>query len=348
MNKYLTQLQHNISMVKEAEDTKKELRDTGVIGAVGVGSNLVSDHIQTRIGLNGVRPPKAAAAPIAERLGGFLKNPASTIGKTVGSAGFKRGLKVGAIGGGISLLGDYAAIKINKALEKKAEDDNKYLEKISKDVQKYNHYTKRPVKDTEVALTNTKVKYLSGAIGRMTPGPVGKHLQSTAMVINHELAGRDLAGIVREETRASATSAAKSTGYGLAGAGMAGLIGAGVGKVVGNRGMAKFVANNGARLASKVINRAYRAGKPIPGMSHTTPGNLLDSIAGHFPKQTKAVLGNKNFGAYAGAATGALGGLVAGGAVGAVKGDYDGRLKSIRNQINDGRLANVINTQKKK
>jgi hypothetical protein len=331
MNKYLTQLQHNISMVKEAEDTKKELRDTGVIGAVGVGSNLISDHIQTKIGLNGARPLKAPAVPIAERLGGFLKNPVSTIGKTVRSSGFKRGLKVGAIGGGVSLLGDYAAIKINKALEKKAEDGNKYLEKIASNVQEYKI---KGIKDTRLAKINTAADYASTFL----PGATS----SAARYVAHGAAGRDLKGAFNEETRATSTALAKGTGYGLAAGTLGAYAGKLIGKKLGNERVGRFIANKGAQAAAF----AYNASKP--GAQRVKPGQLLNVIAQHDPKGVHKFFSNPNLGADGGAMVGALGGVAVGGAIGAVKGNYDGRLKSIRNQINDGRLANVINTQKKK
>jgi hypothetical protein len=332
MNKYLTQLQHNISMVKEAEDTKKELRDTGVIGALGVGSNLISDHIQNRMGLNGVRPPKAPVAPIAERLGGFLKNPGPSVGNALRSPGLKRGLKVGAIGGGISLLGDYAAIKINKALEKKAMDNNKYLEKIAGNVQEYRV---KGIKDTRLAKINTATDYASMFLP-------GMGTSSAARYVAHGAAGRDLKGAFNEETRASATALAKGTGYGLAGAGLGALAGKVIGKKLGNERVGKFIANKGAQAASF----AYNAGKPAA--QRVKPHQLLNVIAQHDSEGVRKFFSNPHLGAHGGAMVGAVGGLAVGGTVGAVKGNYDGRLKSIRNQINDGRLANVINTQKKK
>jgi hypothetical protein len=317
-------------MVKEAEDTKKELRETGVIGALGVGSNLISDHIQNRMGLNGKRPPKAPAAPIAERLGGFLKNPGSAVGNALKSPGFKRGLKVGAIGGGISLLGDYAAIKINKALEKKAMD-NRYLEKIASNVQEYRI---KGIKDTRLAKINTATDYAS----MFLPGIAAPAARYAA----HGAAGRDLRGAFNEETRATSTAIAKSTGYGLAGAGLGALAGKAIGKKLGNERVGKFIANKGAQAAAFV----YNAGKP--GAHKIKPNHLLDAIAHAAPEKTRAFFSNPKLGEHGGAMVGAVGGLAVGGTVGAVKGNYDGRLKSIRNQINDGRLANVINTQKKK
>jgi hypothetical protein len=112
-------------MIKEADD-KNELRDTAVIGAVGTGSSLLSNHIANKMGINGpVAKAPAATEPLLSRVGKFFKNP----GPVLKSQGFKNTLKIGALGGAIGLAGDYAAVKINKALEKKA--SNKYLEKAA-------------------------------------------------------------------------------------------------------------------------------------------------------------------------------------------------------------------------
>lgn len=125
MNIYLDQICRRSAMTKEADD-KSELRDTAVIGAVGTGSSLMSNHIANRMGLNGtIRPTPKPSEPLLSRVGSFLKNPMPVLK----SQGFKNTLKIGALGGAIGLAGDYAAVKINKALEKKAY--NKYLEKAS-------------------------------------------------------------------------------------------------------------------------------------------------------------------------------------------------------------------------
>lgn len=83
-------------MIKKAGDTnpKTELMQTATIGAAGLGTGML----------------------------------ASKIGKAIPSIGEHAG-KMGALIGGMGLLGDYAAVKINKALEKKA--SNAYLEKAA-------------------------------------------------------------------------------------------------------------------------------------------------------------------------------------------------------------------------
>lgn len=77
--------------------TKDELLHTGTIGAVGLGTGMLSAKIGHAI-------PK--------------------IGKSV--------LAAGALSGGLGLIGDYGAVKLNKKLTmKKQASDNKYLEKIA-------------------------------------------------------------------------------------------------------------------------------------------------------------------------------------------------------------------------
>lgn len=77
--------------------TKDELLHTGTIGAVGLGTGMLSAKIGHAI-------PK--------------------IGKSV--------LAAGALSGGLGLIGDYGAVKLNKKLSmKKQASDNKYLEKIA-------------------------------------------------------------------------------------------------------------------------------------------------------------------------------------------------------------------------
>lgn len=118
-------------MVKEAKN-ENELRDTAVIGSIGVGTHIGANHLINKMGLNGQEAANAAksSTSLLGRMGSAMKSPMKAIGSTVRSQGFKKGLKIGAIGGAIGLVGDYAAVKINKAMTKESMD-NKYLEKVA-------------------------------------------------------------------------------------------------------------------------------------------------------------------------------------------------------------------------
>lgn len=96
MNKYLDQICVSHSMTKQAEAPapKTELMQTGTIAATGIGTGLL----------------------------------AAKIGRAFPRIGAHNGKMAGVIGG-LGLLGDYAAVKINKRLEKTS-SDNIYLERI--------------------------------------------------------------------------------------------------------------------------------------------------------------------------------------------------------------------------
>lgn len=119
-NIYLNQLNNNSSLVKQAKKKNNEIRETGIIGAVGTASSLATNALQDKLGLNGAKPKATAKTATS------FKSPIKALGAAMKSPGMKRGLKIGAIGGAIGLAGDYAAVKINKRLEKKA-----YLEKVA-------------------------------------------------------------------------------------------------------------------------------------------------------------------------------------------------------------------------
>jgi hypothetical protein len=123
-----------------ASKDNHEIRDTAVIGGVGTASSLVTNHIQDRLGLNGAKPSSAPKkttlmdkvksmgkkAPIkqtsfADKAKSFVKNPGKAMASLAKNPSFKRNAKIGAIGGAIGLVGDYAAVKLNKKLEKVAE-----------------------------------------------------------------------------------------------------------------------------------------------------------------------------------------------------------------------------------
>lgn len=134
MNKYLTRTTYYDSMVKQAKESNNDLRDTGIIGAVGTASSLITNNIQDRMGLNGTKAKAkvvASKAPLLDRVKSIIKSPVKTMSKTFSNPGFKRAAKIGAIGGAVGLAGDYAAVKLNKKLEKSAsESSNIYLDKI--------------------------------------------------------------------------------------------------------------------------------------------------------------------------------------------------------------------------
>jgi hypothetical protein len=123
-----------------ASKENHEIRDTAVIGGVGTASSLVTNHIQDRLGLNGTKPSSAPKkttlmdkvksmgkkVPIkepslADKAKSFVKNPGKALSSLAKNPSFKRNAKIGAIGGAIGLVGDYAAVKLNKKLEKVAE-----------------------------------------------------------------------------------------------------------------------------------------------------------------------------------------------------------------------------------
>ncbi len=283
------------------QETKKELKHTGMIGAIGLGTGILSAKI-------GHMVPK--------------------IGKSVMAAG--------AVSGALGLAGDYGAVKAMKHSDKmtKTASDNKYLEKIAVEQQKFKG---KGVSDKQLASSNTLTHYISG----MTGIP---YVSTGIKAVTHLSHGRDAAGAVREEVRGSLTSNAKGIGYGVgAGAALAGA-GALVGKLAGNHRVAKAGANVVGKVGSWVSEQASKK-MPFPRMS---PKRVLDEIAGKHPEAVKKVLSHKHLGVLGGAAMGGAAGLVAGSVVGGVKGQYDGRLTSIRNQINEGRLLNVKNTEQKK
>lgn len=121
MNKYIAQVSLTASMVKEAGDVKNEIRDTAVIGAMGVGTGLISNHIVDNLKLN-------EKIPEAIKVSDSLVSRARSI---FTSRAFKNTAKIGAIGGTVGLIGDYAAVKINKAMNTPSAE-NKYVEKIAK------------------------------------------------------------------------------------------------------------------------------------------------------------------------------------------------------------------------
>lgn len=141
MNKYLTQIHQYDSMVKQAKDNNNDLRDTGIIGAVGTASSLITNNIQDRMGLNGAKAKVksvASKASTMDRVKSIIKSPMKSMSKTFSNPGFKRAAKIGGIGGAVGLAGDYAAVKLNKKLEKSAEEiSNAYLDKIQDIVNSY-------------------------------------------------------------------------------------------------------------------------------------------------------------------------------------------------------------------
>lgn len=143
MNKYLqrTQYYDYPSMVKQAKESNNDLRDTGIIGAVGTASSLITNNIQDRMGLNGAKAKpnlKAPSVSLLDRVKSTIKSPIKTMSKTFSTPGFRRAAKIGAIGGAVGLAGDYAAVKLNKKLEKSAEEiSNIYLDKIQNIVNSY-------------------------------------------------------------------------------------------------------------------------------------------------------------------------------------------------------------------
>jgi hypothetical protein len=123
MNQYLSYI------IKKA-DTDHEFRDAATIGGIGMGTHVLATHITNASGINGaVAKGIKNATPMAERIGGALKTPLKSLGSLAKSQGLRKNLKIGAIGGAVGLLGDYAAVKLNKHMNKEA-SENKYLEKI--------------------------------------------------------------------------------------------------------------------------------------------------------------------------------------------------------------------------
>lgn len=143
MNKYLTRTNYYDynSMVKQAKESNNDLRDTGIIGAVGTASSLITNNIQDKMGLNGAKAKVksvASKASLLDRVKSTIKSPVKAMSKTFANPGFKRAAKIGAIGGAVGLAGDYAAVKLNKKLEKSAgEISNVYLDKIQDIVNLY-------------------------------------------------------------------------------------------------------------------------------------------------------------------------------------------------------------------
>jgi hypothetical protein len=88
-------------IMKKQADTTQDLVHTSTIGAIGVGSSYLTSRI-----LNG-----------AKTLAQKSKNNKAAI-----------------IGGGLGLIGDYAAVKLNKGIDakmNKVASENKYLEKVA-------------------------------------------------------------------------------------------------------------------------------------------------------------------------------------------------------------------------
>lgn len=82
--------------VAELTQGQKDLRDTAVIGGMGVGLGTAAGHAAEKF------LPRIAKSP----------------------------KKLGALTGAAGIVADYAGVKINRALEKEASEENKFLKKI--------------------------------------------------------------------------------------------------------------------------------------------------------------------------------------------------------------------------
>lgn len=382
-NKYLNSLSK-----KASSDGLKDVAHTGTIGAMGFGTSYLASRL-----VNG-----------AEHSGNK---------------------KAALVGGALGLAGDYAAVKLNKHIDKGMDKlaSNRFLEKIAKNevshhtsgmpgskavldvdssghvnhvhnqgspvfeaadkakhmnpnvkkvgfglnkyvglgilgvaatgaagygakklydkahvkkanVQHLRGYSKNnaPITDKKLAGINTAIHTSSKLIG----GPIG----IGAKIGAHAAGGRSFNGALREEGRGAITGTAKGIGYGIGAAGIGAGIGAIAGKFAGNQRVAKVGANIIAKVADIAHSRS----------PHIAPNGkrFLDDIAGHHPEKVKAILQDKHLGIKGGAAIGAGAGLITGGTVGSTKGQYDGRLASIRNQIREGNLKNVTLTKQGK
>lgn len=88
MNKYLTKIAAAYPSQSGMSDHKKELLDTGVIGAIGAGTGVLAHKV--------------------------LSHP--NMAKSLATHGWK---VPALVAGGLGLAGDYAAVKINKALDRR-------------------------------------------------------------------------------------------------------------------------------------------------------------------------------------------------------------------------------------
>ncbi len=187
----------------DKEAAKSELRDTGVIGAMGVGTGLVSNHVVNKLELNGKLADKAVghSTPLMAKIRAIGNSPVKSLKSTLASKGFKNGAKIGAIGGAIGLAGDYAAVKINKALEKKA--SNKFLEKIAEMYSVKGHpgagrgIFKSPTMQLNREEYHEYAKGVHSHPINMLPGATALGLGGLAAHIAHKRGGRPLvAGMI--------------------------------------------------------------------------------------------------------------------------------------------------------
>lgn len=102
-NKYLEK-------IALSDEAKKELAQTGVIGGIGMGTSAVTHKVMNPAGEKKVA---TAVAKIAPKLG-ILARAKNALAAAKSSPTAKAAL----IGGGLGLVGDFAAVKINKAIEK--------------------------------------------------------------------------------------------------------------------------------------------------------------------------------------------------------------------------------------
>jgi hypothetical protein len=112
-NRYLEKVARILS-----DDSKKELAQTGVIGAIGMGTSALTHKVMNP----GVKS-------VAQKVGsGAVSTIAHAARPSLGLLGKAKGIlqgiksspttKAALIGGGLGLLGDFAAVKINKAIDK--------------------------------------------------------------------------------------------------------------------------------------------------------------------------------------------------------------------------------------
>ena len=141
LNKYLNK------QAELSEDTKKEIAQTGVLAAVGGATGYLGHKL-------------------------LETNP---IKRMKMSGGAKSALAMG----GLGLLGDIAAVKVNRNIEKKANEEmsNRYLEKVAEAYNISPHSLDRDMGIKSVNMSNMDFdKYREGQSEYLTPGRMTGHL----------------------------------------------------------------------------------------------------------------------------------------------------------------------------
>lgn len=218
MNKYL------VKLAQLSSDTKKEVAQTGVMAAAGGATGYAGHKLMQTNAIKRMKIPEGGKAAIAI--------------------------------GGLGLLGDYSAVKLNRHIEKKAYTmENKYLEKIA------SQFTEEQAED----MSHPKRLWLTGAFAhRKAINDAGGEASVFDLANRNRMAmySKDaMKDDLKRHAKVSGTTAAigaiigaiaaHSKGKSILGAGVGALVGAGVGSM-GTSNYNLFKKDWGERIPAQV------------------------------------------------------------------------------------------------